>query len=209
MYKDLIIRDYKDEFVLIENFIREVSKLKDSDTYDNVSIYGKSEFIYDIFKILVTDYDFEIGALAFNRDYFDEEYGCEYCLRVFDDMLLVIEKAYDSDFDAYAIDGVVFMNQDDCSQILIDNALSNDSKVILFGIGESDNDCDIDCCDCCDCCGNGVCEKTKDDAATTSTVSYSVNGKSVSKEEYENKMAEFDRVYRKNLLDMIDWIWMK
>lgn len=206
MYKDLIIRDYKDEFVLIENFIREASKLKDSDTYDNVSIYGKSEFIYDIFKILVTDYDFEIGALAFNRDYFDEEYGCEYCLRVFDDMLLVIEKAYDSDFDAYAIDGVVFMNQDDCSQILIDNALSNDSKVILFGIGESDNDCDIDCCDC---CGNGVCEKTKDDAATTSTVSYSVNGKSVSKEEYENKMAEFDRVYRKNLLDMIDWIWMK
>ena len=121
-------------------------------------------------------------------------------------MLLVIEKAYDSDFDAYAIDGVVFMNQDDCSQILIDNALSNDSKVILFGIGESDNDCDIDCCDC---CGNGVCEKTKDDAATTSTVSYSVNGKSVSKEEYENKMAEFDRVYRKNLLDMIYWIWMK
>lgn len=206
MYKDLIIRDYKDEFVLIENFIREASKLKDSDTYDNVSIYGKSEFIYDIFKILVTDYDFEIGALAFNRGYFDEEYGCEYCLRVFDDMLLVIEKAYDSDFDAYAIDGVVFMNQDDCSQILIDNALSNDSKVILFGIGESDNDCDIDCCDC---CGNGVCEKTKDDAATTSTVSYSVNGKSVSKEEYENKMAEFDRVYRKNLLDMIDWIWMK
>lgn len=142
IYKDLIIQDYKGEFDLIEAFIREASNLKDSKEYDNVSVYGKKDFIYDIFKLLITDYDFEIGSIDFSREYFDEEYGCEYCLRVFDDLLLVVEKAYDNDFKPYAIDGISFMYQEDCSQTLIDNALNNDAKVVLFGIGKSDKECE-------------------------------------------------------------------
>lgn len=142
IYKDLIIQDYKDEFDLIEAFIREASNLKDSKEYDNVSVYGKKDFIYDIFKLLITDYDFEIGSIDFSRECFDEEYGCEYCLRVFDDLLIVVERAYDNDFKPYTIDGISFMYQEDCSQTLIDNALNNDAKVVLFGIGKSNDECE-------------------------------------------------------------------
>ena len=94
---------------------------------------------------------------------------------------------------------IIYISMDgDVDQTTIDMCLCEDKEVILFGY--DDEDCDIDCCDC---CGNGVCEKTKGDAAIASTTSYSVNGKSVSKEEYENKMAEFE-VYRKHLLDMCE-----
>lgn len=95
---------------------------------------------------------------------------------------------------------IVYIDMDgDILQDVIDYCVNEDKEVILFG--QDDEDCDIDCCDY---CGNGVCEKTKDDVATTSTTSYSVNGKSVSKEEYENKIAEFNKVYHKHLLDMCE-----
>ena len=94
---------------------------------------------------------------------------------------------------------IVYIDMDgDILQNVIDYCVNEDKEVILFGY-DDDEDCDIDCCNC---YGNHVCEKTKDDVATASTTSYSVNGKSVSKEEYENKMAEFDKVYRRHLLDM-------
>ena len=195
IYKDLIIQDYKDEFDLIEAFIREASNLKDSKEYDNVSIYGKKDFIYDIFKLLITDYDFEIGSIDFSREYFDKEYGCEYCLRVFDTLLLVVEKAYNDEFKPYNIDGIIFMYQEDCSQGLIDNALNNDAKVILFGIGDSDDVC----------VGNHICEKSEDNTdISRDNAVYKVNGKPVSKKEYEDKMAEFDKVYRRHLLDICE-----
>ena len=96
---------------------------------------------------------------------------------------------------------IVYIDMDgDILQDVIDYCVNSDKEVILFGY-DDDEDCE---CDCYNCIGNGICEKTKDDAATTSTASYSVNGKSVSKEEYENKMAEFDKVYRRYLLDMCE-----
>ena len=146
----------------------------------------------------------KIDCTSIKRVVFDEEYEdneIEYMISVDDDGYIVAQPVEYYKDKYFAGMDIIYISMDgDVAQTTIDMCLGNDKEVILFGY-DDDEDCDIDCCDC---IGNGVCEKTKDDVATTSTTSYSVNGKSVSKEEYENKMAEFDKVYRKNLLDMCE-----
>lgn len=136
IYENMVIKDFDDDTSLIDSFIKFASLINIFSKYDSVSIYGKAEFIHRIFIKLIRDYNFKIGSIDFSRDYFDEEYDLEYCLRIYNDMLIVIERAYNDDFKPYHIDGIVFMNQDDCCQELIDNALKNEAKIILFGFSD-------------------------------------------------------------------------
>lgn len=174
-----------------------------NDTYPVISVYGK----YDVIKTLLEDLIMSgvsiVGSIeleCYEVDYYDKEF------------VLYLTQDGVSTCKCWKYDGylcgsgnITFIHEDCNSKILkyIDSDVIYEFSVDGNYDDESheDDDCDIDCCDC---CGNGVCEKTKDNVATTSTVSYSVNGKSVSKEEYENKMAEFDKVYRKHLLDMCE-----
>ena len=146
----------------------------------------------------------KIDYTSIKRVVFDDKYEyneIEYMISVDDDGYIVVQPVeYYKDKYFVGMDIIYISMDGDVNQTTIDMCLCDDKEVILFGY-DDDEDCDIDCCDC---YGNGVCEKTKDNAVTTSATSYSVNGKSVSKEDYENKMAEFDKVYRKHLLDMCE-----
>ena len=154
---------------------------------------------YALDELIKIDYT-SIKRVVFDDKYEDNE--IEYMISVDDDGYIVVQPVeYYKDKYFVGMDIIYISMDGDVDQTTIDMCLCNDKEVILFGY---DEDCE---CDCYNCIGNGVCEKTKDNAATTSatsTASYSVNGKSVSKEEYENKMAEFDKVYRKHLLDMCE-----
>lgn len=84
----------------------------------------------------------------------------------------------------------VYIDMDgDIGQDTIDYCVNEDKEVVLFG--EEDDECE----NCLFCDGN--CKVN--DVASTSTASYSVNGKPVSKEEYEDKMAELDSVFREHM----------
>ena len=83
---------------------------------------------------------------------------------------------------------VVYIDMDgDIGQDTIDYCINEDKEVVLFG--EEDDECE----NCLLCDANC---KVNDIA---STASYSVNGKPVSKEEYEDKMAELDPVFREHM----------
>lgn len=76
----------------------------------------------------------------------------------------------------------------DIEQNIIDYCVNEDKEVILFG---QEDDCDGDC-DCCDC----------HDVATTSSTSYEVNGKEVTKEEYDKAVEGIS-----GFLSFVNKIW--
>lgn len=77
---------------------------------------------------------------------------------------------------------IVYIDMDgDIEQDVIDYCVNENKEVILFG--ETD-DKDCECCDYTNC------------KHTSSSTNYFVNDKAVSKEEYENKMAEIDARYQ-------------
>ena len=187
------IEDYDDVYDLVCNALCKLEK----DT-DYIAVYGKRDLISFLFTEMLKD-DYDFGYADF--DVLDESIANRvYLMIIRQDCTISVEPAISSNNVVIGHDAkVAFIDMDECKQNVVDYCVNSNKDVVLFGY-DDDEDCDIDCCDC---CGNGVCEKTKDDVATTSTTSYSVNGKLVSKKEYENKMAEFE-VYHKHLLDMCE-----
>ena len=96
----------------------------------------------------------------------------EYMISVDDDGYMVVQpiEYYD---DKYFNDiEYAFVDMDGCvEQMTIDNLLDRDIEIVLFGIDE----CDCDDCDECDDCEEG----------------FTVNGKPVSKEEFDKYVSQF------------------
>lgn len=91
--------------------------------------------------------------------------------------------------ELYVLDDVdiAYIDMDgDVCQDVIDYCVNEDKEVILFGEVD-DEDYECNCCDCANC----------KPVSATSTTNYFVNDKSVSKEEYEEAMAELDKRYQK------------
>lgn len=109
----------------------------------------------------------------------------EYFISVNDEGLIVAAPIN----ELYVLDDVdiAYIDMDgDIEQDVIDYCVNEDKKVILFGEVD-DEDYEYNCCDCINC----------KPVSTTSTTNYFVNNKSVSKEEYEEAMAELDKRYQK------------
>lgn len=68
-----------------------------------------------------------------------------------------------------------------CNSKILEKIESDEIYEVKF---YDEDDCDCECCDC------------TSYNPSTSTASYSINGKSVGKEEYENAMAEIDKKYQ-------------
>ena len=84
---------------------------------------------------------------------------------------------------------------DDCNSKII--PLCEGSKLYFVSI-DDEYDCD-DKCDClCDC------HKEDKELSTTEKSHYSINGKSVSKEEFDKKYSEIQSKYEKNMKRMLD-----
>lgn len=87
---------------------------------------------------------------------------------------------------------IVYIDMDgDIEQDVIDYCVNENKEVILFG--ETD-DKDCECCDYTNC------------KHTSSTTNYFINDKAVSKEEYEDAMAEIDLKYKEFHDEMNRWI---
>ena len=86
---------------------------------------------------------------------------------------------------------------DNCSSKII--PLCEGSNLYFVSI-EEECDCDEDCdCECpCDC------HKEDKELSTTEKSHYSINGKSVSKEQFDKKYSEIQSKYEKNMKRMLD-----
>lgn len=143
IYENLNIVDFIDEIDLIDTFIDSLdsSIYKDELDFEDmyVRIYGKSDFINDIFMFIVTNYDLSCGYIDFAKDYFDMDYNDIYCLMVTEDGYVCVEKAYSYE-GKYLSDGagIAYVYQEDCKQELIDELLKDGAKVMLFGFTDED-----------------------------------------------------------------------
>ena len=204
-YEKLTIHDYEDIYELADLMNIIPKGIDDESDYGSVAVYGKSEFIWEMFEILAYEYDVKIGAVDINRFHLDDCYGAEYSLRIFDDGMMVVEPARNKDGELYCINDIAFIYQEDCEQDLINRALEDEAIVTLFGFEE----CCGECCHECD-CGLHKCDTDKSavsSASTTPTVSYKVNGKECSKEEYEKKRNEIIKdidKFEDEFLDMFE-----
>ena len=112
----------------------------------------------------------------------------EYLVSVDDNGVITVVPI--EDFGILDNTDIFYIDMDgDIDQDIIDYCVNEDKKVILFG--QKDDDCDGDC-------GNCNCH----DVATTSSTSYEVNGKEVTKEEYDKAVEDIS-----GFLSFVNKIW--
>lgn len=189
-----MIYDYKSEELtqeayitcicpLVDDIIDEYSTLR---RYNNLSIYAPSYIAREILGRLLD----EIEDLWVDADSENE-------LLYNNDNDVVVTIAYDGMVfvEEAKVNGVIKSNED-CSLTYFYDGLGQKDLDILEGNAESilvfgfeDDDCE------------GC--KSEDSELTTTTASYSVNGKPVTKAEFDKKYEEFENKYMDNIRDML------
>ena len=163
-----------------------------NDDYPVISVYGKYDVIKDILEDLITS-GVSIANEIELQDYDVAHYDKEFVLYLTTDGVNV-EKTYDVESDTYLFGSAdISFIHEDCSSKLIKYV---DSKTVYeFGY---DEECGCDECEC-------ACQK--DDKPTTTTTNekstYKVNGKEVTKDEFDKKYEEFEEMYLDNIRDML------
>lgn len=176
----------------IEHIVSHMFESIDEDI-ENVSVITDRKMAIDILKEILTYDGIEISICDIEDEYgYDREYVVTITLD--DDVYDIgLEKAYCYENDIYlGIDGYVLFHEDVNSKALVD--LQNNEYVKpdihdWFVIGEDGEECECD--ECCACC-----EKTP-----TTIETYYVNGKSVTKEEYD----EYTKIVREYEEEMNAW----
>lgn len=112
----------------------------------------------------------------------------EYLVSVDDNGVITVVPI--EDFGVLDKTDIFYIDMDgDIEQNIIDYCVNENKEVILFG---QEDDCDGDC-NCCDC---------HDVATTTSSTSYEVNGKEVTKKEYDKAVEDIS-----GFLSFVNKIW--
>lgn len=78
----------------------------------------------------------------------------------------------------------------------VDELAVNAESILVFGFEDDDLECTCDGCEC-------TCKGSEKKPVSDATATYKVNGKSVSKEEFDRKMEQFEEKYLDNVRDML------
>ena len=168
------------------------------DDYPVISVYGKYDVIKDILEDLIMS-GVSIANEIELQDYDVAHYDKEFVLYLTTNGVNV-EKTYDVESDTYLSGSAdISFIHEDCNSKLIKYV---DSKTIYeFGYDEDkyddENERSRDECEC-------ACKKDKKPVATSPAKStYKVNGKEVSKEEFDKEYEKFEEMYLDNIRDMM------
>lgn len=190
-----MIYDYKSEELTQEVYIQCICPLCDDiideystlRRYNDLSIYAPSYIAREILGRLLD----EIEDLWVDADSENE-------LLYNNDNDVVVTIAYDGMVfvEEARVNGVIKSNEDSCLTYFYDglgqkdlDALEKNAESILV-FGFEDDDCE-------------GCKSEDSELATTPIASYTVNGKSVVKEEFDKKYEEFENKYMDNIRDML------
>ena len=179
-------------FEYIEEFVDHIVNEVENDEDLFLTVVGRFEEIKNIIKemMVIADVDFEKIILSCPEvsDYIDEYVLDCWC----DDGVIQIgcepAKRDGKYLNPCGDETYLF---DDCSSKII--PLCEGSKLYFVSI---DDECDCEC----------PCDYHKEDKelSTTEKSHYSINGKSVSKEEFDKKYSEIQSKYEKNIKRMFD-----
>ena len=168
---------------LCDDIIDEYSTLR---RYNDLSIYAPCYIAREILGRLLDEIeDLWVDADSENELLYKD--NNKVLVTIACDGMVFVEEA--------KVNGIIKSNEDCCLTYFYDglgqkdlNALEENAESILV-FGFEDDDCE------------GC--KSEDSELTTSTASYVVNGKSVTKAEFDKKYAEFENKYLDNVRDML------
>lgn len=171
---------------LIEDVVDEFDMLR---RYDALHLYLPSWLAREIVGRILDEID---GLWVHEESY--TELLCkddnEVIITIAYDGMVFIEEARGTKGQLKDGDGVVNYVYDGFKQKDIEKLTSDDCPVLVFGFEEEEiEETDVACK-----------EETK---PSTSTASYTVNGKPVTKEEFDKKYEEFENKYLDNVRDML------
>lgn len=190
-----MIYDYKSDELTQEVYIQCICSLCDDiideystlRRYENLSIYAPSYIAREILGRLLDEIeDLWVDADSENELLYKDDN--EVLITIACDGMVFVEEA--------KVNGIVKSNED-CSltyfydglgQKDLDTLEENAESILVFGF--EDDDCE-------------GCKSEDTELTTTSTASYMVNGKSVTKAEFDKKYAEFENKYMDNIRDML------
>ena len=169
---------------LCEDLADECSTLR---RYENLSIYAPSWLAREILSRLLDEIeDLWVDADSENELLYKNEN--EVVITIAYDGMVFVEEA--------RVNGVIKSNEDSCltyfydglGQKDLDALEKNAESILVFGFEEDD------------CEG---CKSEDSELATTPIASYTVNGKPVTKAEFDKKYEEFENKYMDNIRDML------
>ena len=140
-------------------------------TDKTIALITNKELVEYAMDVLLNDDCITVKRVELELDSED----AEYMISVDDDGYMVVQPVQYYD-DKY-FNGIeyAFVDMDGCvEQMTIDNLLDRDVEIVLFGYDDDSCGCD-ECDECCDDCEEG----------------FTVNGKPVSKEEFDNYVSQF------------------
>lgn len=180
--QNVYFEDYED---LACDIADKYDSLNENEDYRDVAIIAKYEEARQIIKELMC-IGYDLHSIVMHDVEYDG-YEFEYIISLYDDEIWVEPMMRESGY--ITDDSPIMYVLGNCSSKVIPYCKG---KVMFeVTVGEEDYDCD-ECCGCCEC---------KEE--TTSTASYTVNGKSVTKAEFDKKYAEFENKYLDNVRDML------
>ena len=168
-------------------------------TDKTVALITNKELVEYAMDVLLNDDCITVKRVDLELDSEDTEY----MISVDDDGYMVVQPV--EYYDDKYFNGIeyAFVDMDGCvEQMTIDNLLNRDVTVVLFGY---DDECTYDGkYGCHSCNGCSLKEDNNKDVTTTSAKStYKVNGREVSKEEFDKKYEKFEEMYLDNIRDML------
>lgn len=182
--KTLHFEDYEDFACAVSDAY---DKVKSDDEYNSVDVVAKYEEAKEIIRELVG-----IGyGIAFINEFGNPEwdgYDDAFVISLLDDEIWCEPVKRDDGYIFVEADVVYVF--DDCNSKIIPKIEAD--EVYEVEIDDDYDDCDSDCENC-------GCH----DIDTTSTASYSVNGKSVDKETYEKAIEDIEEKYLDGIRDML------
>lgn len=173
-------------YPIVDDIIDEYSTLR---RYENLSIYAPSYIAREILGRLLDEIE-DLWVDADSENELLSEDDNEVLITIACDGMVFVEEA--------KVNGVIKSNED-CSLTYFYDGLGqkdlsvleeNAESILVFGFEEDD----------CEGCKS---EDEDTELDTTPTASYTVNGKSVTKEEFDKKYEEFENKYMDNIRDML------
>lgn len=183
--QNVYFEDYED---LACDVADKYDSIRELDEYSDVAIITKYEEARQIIKELMY-IGYDLHSIEMHDVEYDG-YDAEYIITLYDDEIWTEpfkrENGYITD------DSPVMYVLDNCSSKVI--PCCKGKVVFEVTVGEEE-------CDCDECC---ACKKDEKPTDTTSTnQNFYVNGKSVTKAEFDKKYEEFENKYMDNIRDML------
>ena len=182
-------------FDYIDELCEEILDRLNEDDEAFTSVIGKYDDIRTFIKEFMAYDEVEFESLIIKDPEYNDYYD-EYVVDIWNndgEILFGCEPAK-RDGRYINFEGNVLYLLDDVKQAVLNTCEYDEMYFVIIGESDYGEECDENClCDC-----------RNEDKEIVSTSSYTINGKSVSKQEFDKKYTELQKKYEKNMRSILD-----